>query len=147
MNISGIVIVIMFCLVVVNSNVVFARKKISDVFAAYTAEYPNIDKYNARMYPNKAYLCVSFRVVEPTEVKIRWKVVGEDGVIRFYAISTDHDEADELGDLQPGLYNKCFHPPELEPGRYFMRVNVKPRRGIAVDSDECKFEVAGFKEE
>lgn len=118
--------------------------KVSDVFAAYTADYPSTTEYNARVHPNKAHLCVSFRLAEPAVVKIRWKVIGEDGVIRFYAISTDHDTEDELGQLQPGIYNKCFHPPELEPGRYSMTVSVRARDGGRTLRDGCKFEISGF---
>lgn len=120
--------------------------KVSDVFAAYTTDYPSLTDYNARMHPNEAHLCISFRVEEPTAVKIRWKVIGEDGVIRFYAISTDHDTDDELGDLQPGIYNKCFHPPELEPGKYLMTVSVRARDGGRALRDNCEFEISGFKE-
>lgn len=120
--------------------------KVSDVFAAYTADYPSTTEYNARVHPNKAHLCVSFRLAEPAVVKIRWKVIGEDGVIRFYAISTDHETEDELGQLQPGIYNKCFHPPELEPGKYDMTVSVRPKGGYGVKRDTCSFEVKGFDE-
>ena len=121
--------------------------KVSDVFAAYTANYPSVTEYSARLHPNRAHLCVSFRIVEPTAVKIRWKVEGEDGTIRYYAISTDHDTEDELGDLQPGIYNKCFHPPELEPGKYNMTVSVRAMDGGRILRDKCKFQVSGFKEE
>lgn len=120
--------------------------KISDVFAAYTADYPSLTDYNAMMHPNKAHLCVSFRLSAPSVVKIRWKIEGEDGTIRYYAISTDHDTEDELGELQPGIYNKCFHPPELEPGKYNMTVSVRPKGGHGVKRDSCSFEVKGFDE-
>jgi len=118
--------------------------KVSDVFAAYTTDYPSITEYSARLHPNSAHLCVSFMVVKPTAVKIRWKVECEDGTIRYYAISTDQVAEDEVGDLQPGIYNKCFHPPELEPGKYNMTVSVKSRHGAKVKSDRCKFEISGF---
>lgn len=120
--------------------------KISDVFAAYTADYPSLTDYNAMMHPNKAHLCVSFRITESTVVKIRWKIIGEDGIIRFYAISTDHNTEDELGELSPGIYNKCFHPPELEPGKYSMTVSVRARDGGRTLRDGCKFEISGFGE-
>lgn len=120
--------------------------KLSDVFAAYTTNYPSIIGYTAIMLPNRAHLCVSFRIVEPTIVKIRWKIEGEDGTIRYYAISTDHDTEDELGELQPGIYNKCFHPPELEPGKYSMTVSVRSLDGGRILRDRCKFEISGFGE-
>lgn len=139
MLIAGLIV----CIGFVNS--VYASK-VSDVFAAYTSDYPSIDKYNVRMHPNKAHLCVSFRITESTVVKIRWKIIGEDGIIRFYAISTDHNTEDELGELSPGIYNKCFHPPELEPGRYSMTVSVRARDGGRTLRDGCKFEISGFGE-
>lgn len=120
--------------------------KVSDIFAAYTADYPSLTEYSARMHPNRAHLCVSFRLDEPAIVKIRWKVIGEDGVIRFYAISTDHNTEDELGELSPGIYNKCFHPPELEPGKYSMTVSVRSLDGGRILRDKCAFEISGFGE-
>lgn len=119
---------------------------ISDVFAAYTSDWPSLTNYSARMHPNKAHLCVSFRLTGPSVVKIRWKIEGEDGTIRYYAISTDHDSMDQLGELQPGIHNKCFHVQELEPGLYKMTVSVKPRNGHGIKRDTCSFEIKGFNE-
>lgn len=120
---------------------------VSDVFAAYTSDYPCLTNYNARMHPNKVHLCVSFRLSKPSAVKIRWKIEGADGTIKYYAISTDHNTDDQLGELQPGIHNKCLHPQELEPGIYNMTVSVRPRHGHGVKRDRCSFEVKGFNEE
>lgn len=113
------------------------------VYAAYTS-YTNENDSNtywAWVYPDEAYLFVTFRVTSNTKVKVNWEIEGPDGVYNFQETIEDSEESGGL--LNPDYWYFAWWKPvnSLSEGIYDYLATVKPFPSGRRGKDSCQFEV------